>query len=422
MKRIALTLLALSLVACTSRGTVQPQPTQAVPQIQPVQAPAAPFLEEGPDVTWVSVHLNRDQLRDGLLRLMNGPGTDPGAKLAAVFERLGSHPYGPPDLPYAAADLDGNGNDEYVIALPVDDPRSALSEQSAAVFVIYHKGGQWAVDRTDPMSDHAEVQLMAPALNGVADLAGTGRPQIVWSRPQSIATGPQPVRVFVTAWKHGAFTRLPGEMAISNGAKDHAMLTIEGKELVLTGGRRGQIFLPQHTDRYRYVDGAFRLVDRRFIDAGATGYDRFWDGLVAEQVGRSADAERSYREATDVSRTPHSRTVARYHDVPVQLGSAELERFGQALRSFARFRLAAMLKETSRKGEVLMSNDDPYTGLLDAMLKAPTRKAGCEAASVWAQAHPEFLAAFNEGVSDERWTPELVCSHLQMEHPLEPNP
>lgn len=412
MKRLVPLLLALSLAACASPPAPPspPQPSQEIPSVPP---------EPGPDLAWLSSPtLTRDQLRDGLIRLMNGPGPDPAAKLEAVFARLGVRPYGPAALPYAEADLVGDGSMEYIMALPVTDPgRSGYRQgMGAALFVIYRRDGRWEADRSEPMSELAEIELMGPSLNALADLAGTGRPQIVWSRPHMIATGLQPTSFFVTAWKPGNFTHLPGEMAISRTTKDRAQMAIEGKELVLTGGSRGQMFLPTHIDRYRYVDGAFRLVNRHFADAGDTGYARLWDGLVAEDVGRIADAERSYRESADPARKPHLGAVPKYSGPVAQLTPADLNAFGQALRAFARIRLAALLKD--KGADAPGAEDGPYKGLIEAMETAPTRKAGCEAAAAWATAHPDFLAAFNRGVSDQPWAPEHLCGHVPLEDTL----
>ena len=340
-----------------------------------------------------------------------------------MFNRRGFRAYGPATLPYAVADLDGDHSQEYVTALPVTDPGHAEFRRGtgAALFVIYRQDGRWQVDRSDPMSELAETQLMGPSLHAVADLAGTGRPQIVWSRPHMIASGLQPSSFFVTAWQPGAFTNLPGEMAVSRTTKDPAMLTIEGNELVLTGGSRSQMFLPAHTDRYRYTDGTFRLLDRHFVNAGDTGYAQLWDGLVAEEVGRLADAELSYRAAADPSRQPHGGSVPRYNMPASELGPADMAAFGHALHALARFRLGALLKDAGQESEataVLSPDDSPYAGLLATMRDAPDRQAGCQAAAAWAEGHPEFLAAFNRGVSDQPWTPGLLCGHVRLDDTL----
>ncbi|MGE5676386.1 MAG: hypothetical protein ACM3XM_21315, partial [Mycobacterium leprae] len=287
MKRLMALALSLILAGC-GRSAPSVPAAESATQAPALQTPVAPVTPPPPPPqTWQPSPIpTRDERRDQLLKLMNEAGADAAAKLKGYY--AGSTPRNTPFL--QAADLDGDGQTEYVLALPVfdDDRRRSMPNQGAALFVVYQVNGQWAVDRSEPMSEGVERNLMAPGLLGAADLTGAGHPQIVWYRPEIIATGPQPYRVFVTAWRPGSFTHLPGEMAICP-TYDPAGMAIEGRDLLLTGVSREEWFVrldPTRTDRYRFVDGAFRLVDRRFLNHTEFGYDRFWDALVAEGVGR----------------------------------------------------------------------------------------------------------------------------------------
>gem|GEM_PF-3858034 len=240
----------------------------------------------------------RAELRDRILRELRNSST----ALEQILNDLAGRTDRDDEVPWLAADLDGDGDDEYVMALEVQDQHGPWGT-GAALFVIYREGDAWAVDHSDPMDPEIERELMAPHLHAAADLTGSGTPQIVWFRREWIATGPQPHFVFVTAWEPGRFTHLTGTMALSN-----ARLALDAADVVLTGISRNNSYLPvrERTDRYRYVNGAFRLVDRRFTAQPEDGYARLWDGLVAEAVGRVEDALTSYREAMDPDRPAHS--------------------------------------------------------------------------------------------------------------------
>lgn len=250
----------------------------------------------------------------------------------------------------------------------------------------------------------------------MADLVGLGRPQIVWSRPHMIATGPQPTSVFVTTWAPGSFVHLPGQMAASN-----MTLALDGTDLLLTGISRSNSFIrhsPMRTDRYRFVEGAFRLMDRHFLHPTEFRYDRFWDGTVAEAVGRLADAQREYRAALEPQREAHRGSYPVYNGPAHQLSAEALAQFDPALRAFARFRLGGLLLESGRPEEaraVLTGEGLPYPGLLEAMWGAKSHQEGCEAGARWAQTNPDFLVAINAGVGHSRWTPELLCSYPPVE-------
>lgn len=397
VRRLAVILLACLLAGCGSRpapelppAPVAPAPVVAAPAPAATPAPAPPVSAPG-----LQSGLSRDENRDRLAEWLISPQANPAEQL---------------DQSWVAADLDGNGESEYVTVQTVTDDRGRMAP-GAALFVIYRKDGRWAVDRTDPMPERVELELMQPKLYGVTDIAGAGHPQVVWGRPELIATGPQPNYIFVTAWQPGRFTQLPGTVALSN-----AKVVIDGKAIVLTGVSRRNTYLPvmQRTDRYRVVDGALRRVDRTFAAHPEDGYARLWDGLVAEDSGRLADAETAYREAADPARKPHSGSIEGYHRLPRELSDAEMAQFGAALRALARFRLGALLLSSGRRDQAPPA-DGPFAGLAETMRTAAGREAGCKAGQAWAAAHPEFLEAFNVGVGTEQWTPAVICSHIDID-------
>ncbi|HYF80706.1 MAG TPA: hypothetical protein VD973_26650 [Symbiobacteriaceae bacterium] len=339
-----------------------PAPSPAANPVPPVQPPMAP-ADPRPDLLMYS-DLSRAQLRDGLARLLEAPG-----KARENLDRLRSrvvpvNGMGRSDeIFWTEADLNGDGADEIIFTQDITDkesPFSFLRGQGAALCVIYQKDGRWAADVTDPFEERLERDQMRPHLHAVADLTGSGRPQIIWSRPHVIATGPQPHSVYVTAWTPGAFNHLPGEMFIS-----YMSLKLEDGDLLLTGVSRGAWLIrqsSQRSDRYRFVDGAFRLVDRRFTEPGKFGYDVLWDGLVAEDVGRTADAEEAYRRAADPAFPAHAGEMWQYNSPPLVLTPPDMKAFATALRTFARFRLGALLLETGRREEaqqVLLPEGNP---------------------------------------------------------------
>ncbi|MGE5675807.1 MAG: hypothetical protein ACM3XM_18325 [Mycobacterium leprae] len=425
MKQLFALITVLWLAGCSVGAPPETPPAESATQAPPAPAPApqpqpvtppppAPALPKRSGPT-------RDELRDTLLALLNQPGDDPLARVKVYAEEQKWKGRG--ERPYVEADLDGDGEPELAAAVGVYDRPDDRFPEGAALFVVYRKDGQWAVDRSDPMPERAEVWLMQPSLFGAADLTGAGHPQIIWFRPETIATGPQPFSVFVTSWQPGSFTNLPGAMAISfsKGKGDVPYLALEGKDLLLSGSQRfGWPEVPDRTDRYRFVNGAFRLVDRRLQQNGTTGYDRLWDGLVAENVGRTADAEQAYRDAADPKRQAHSGQIWLYGIAPnaKKLTDAELTQFAEALRPYARFRLGGMLLQAGRSAEaqaVLKSDGGPYAGLTDAMRTAVNRQAGCAAATAWATANPGFLKALNLGTVVAPWTPEQLCTHDTIE-------
>ncbi|MDF2628138.1 MAG: hypothetical protein K0R39_1969 [Symbiobacteriaceae bacterium] len=432
MQRLVAALVVAALIAgCSGAGKAPgagapgdptgPAAPGPAPSPSPVpDAPAAP-TDPRPDLLIYTdlSFLSRTRLRDGLARLLEGPG-DVRERLAKLRGRVVPPYRGRIDeIFWAEADLDGDGIDEIIFTQGItdeDNPNSSLRARGAALTVIYQKDGRWSADVSDPFGDVPEHQLMRPHLHAVTDLTGAGRPQIVWSRPHMIATGPQPYSIYVTSWTPGTFTHLPGKMIMSS-----MLLRVEGRDILLEGVSRVAWIIrgaPMRQDRYRFEGGAFRLVDRRFVEPAQVGYDRLWDGLVAEDVGRLADAEAAYREVLDPDFPAHSGQIWQYQSPPKELTPPDMEAFATALRTFARFRLGALLVGAGRRTEaeeVLVPEGNPYFGLTEAMRTTATRAEGCQAAAAWAEANPGFLGALNLGVGSGPWTPDILCTHVSLD-------
>lgn len=382
MKQSLMPLIALLLLGCTTSQRVPPPaPLAATPNKEQAQPDQRPDLLTDPG------NLSLTELQQGLLHLVEAPGTSVPAQLQHLVGRwLPQHA----PAPWIEADLDGDGAPEYALALPA-------REQRAALFVIDHREGRYQVD-VDPLTEQS-TELMGAYLHSAADLTGEGRPQLIWYRPEMIATGPQPFAVFVTRWEPGRFTHLPGSMLISNLA-----LSLSGKELRLTGvSRAGRLLWPR-TDTYRFIDGAFRLVDREFEGERIYGYDRFWEGVVREGLGHLDQAEAAYLEVLEEGRPAHPGSYPRYNSWPLEPSAAELTDFGEALQTFARYRLQAMGRPTAPV-------DSPYAGLMQA--------ESCQEATAWAEQNPAFLEALNRAIVHDPWTPATLCAYPALDELIE---
>lgn len=395
MKRLALPLLVLALAGCSPAATSVPPPAPIA--ASPSKGAVTVQPDPRPDLLRADpASLTPPELQQGLLRLVEERGSTVPTQLAHLFAR--------PDLqlgtrdavPWLEADLDGDGSMEYALTLP-------MQGTGAALFVIDHVAGGYRVE-VDPLSEQSP-ELMRAYLHSAIDLTGAGgRPQWIWYRPEMIATGSQPYQVFVTEWAPGHFTHLPGPMAISN-----MTLSVQGKELRLTGvSRAGRLLWPR-TDTYRYVAGAFRLVDRAFEGERTYGYDRFWDGAVSEEVGQLDRAEAAYQAVLEEGRPTHPGSYLRYNSPPLEPTPAELAAFDEALRSFARFRLTQIYRRTGRPVPPVPAGSS-YGALLQA--------EECQAAAAWADQNPAFLAALNQAITHAPWTPAVLCSHPSLTEEL----
>ncbi|MFZ5824565.1 MAG: FG-GAP repeat domain-containing protein [Bacillota bacterium] len=389
MRRAAVWLLAFTVLLSACARPKSPPP--APPEPTPAPPPAASAPKEpppGPDLMALAgpYELGLAELQAGLVRyLSQGDGS-----LAERLERLYDHWNLRPqdDHPrLAEADLDGDGSAEVVTALNGEGGITG----TGALFVIYRRGGEIVVERSD------DDGLPGVRLFDVADLTGDGDPEIAWSSTQTGAHTAH-TRVLVSRWKQGRFEPLPGEMEIAN-----ARLSREGRDLLLSGGLVGSAGAGSaqraRTDRYRWSDAAFRLVDRQFA-ASPFAYHRLQDGIVAESFGRAADAERAFREALEPDRAALGDGM-----VPPE----KRAEFSGAVRAFARFRLGLLLREAGTGDPAA-----PFAGLVQTLASAPDRAGACKAAEEWARQHPAFLEALASpyGYANPAWQPEDLCGPL----------
>lgn len=400
MRKAAVWLLVLTLLlsACSRPksnppGTVTEPPASGTPGATPVQPKPLP---EGPDLPAVSgpYELSPEQLQQGLIRyLSQGEGTI-AQRLTALYDRWNLRPQDDQPL-LVETDLDDDGRTEVVTAL---NGAGGLTG-TGSLFVIYQRDGAVLIDNS------AEEGLPGVRLFTTADLTGDGRPEIVWSST-SVGAHTSFTTLLVSRWEPGRLQRLPGQMEISFGRPG-----IQGRDLLLTGGTIGSagagMAQRTYTDRYRFLDGAFRLVDRRYVESDFA-YHRLLDGIVAESFGRKADAEAAYKDGLTAAGP-----VLREDMVPPE----QMEPLGQAVRSFARFRLGGLLLEEGRGAEaqaVMDQASGPFAGLVRSLANAGDRSAGCKAAAQWARQHPAFLEALSSpyGYANPAWEPDSVCGPL----------
>ncbi|MFZ5814618.1 MAG: hypothetical protein ACOY93_04890 [Bacillota bacterium] len=387
-------LLLLLLTACSrAKGPAPepaPQPTPAPPPA--VEQPAPAPLPPGPDLMAVDspYELSLPELEQGLLRYLSRGDGSIADRLNRLYDHWGLRPLDE-YVRLVEADLDGDGTAEVVTAL---NGGGGLTG-SGALFVIHRRDGAPAIDRS-------ETVLPGVRLFGVADLAPAQGPELIWSSTQAGAHTPT-TRVIVSHWEPGRVTDLPGgEMETS-----FARLQVAGGDLLLTGGTVGSagagLAQRARTDRYRWTDGAFRLVDRRFAGSDLA-YHRLLDGILALSYQREAEAERAFAEAMDPSRP-----ALRADMVPPE----SMEGFTEAVRTFARLRLGALRFTQGRPDEarqVLTAATGPFRGLAEALAST----GDCQAAQEWARQNPAFLEALNSpyGYANPIFQPEDLCGPL----------
>ncbi|HWI53143.1 MAG TPA: VCBS repeat-containing protein [Symbiobacteriaceae bacterium] len=389
MKRYALLIAFLVLTAgCAARP--QPQaPADPAPAVAPEPPPAPDPLPSLPPPAPEVKGLTPDRVQELIRTQVNT-----GAPLSAL---LGAQPY-PDAIMQAEADLDGDGAAETVIAPqsshPMDGP--------GAIYVIYRKGDRFEVDRS-PDSPQPEMPLTGVRLHAVTDLTGDGRPEIIWSSSLLTAYSP-PSAVSVSQWAPGKWTDLPGHIGMIS-----MELAVDGRDLLLTGGGvgGGSSGLGQvgRTDRYLWVDGAFRLVDRVLRDQ-ESGYSLVMQAISDEDLGKSERAIQTYRKALEPSRNAYDF----YHTTRPAGNEVMRPRFEAAVRGFARFRLGLHLLGTPDLQPLLAGQD----GLPQVLATATTRGEACTVAADWMRQHADFGEALNSliGYVHPQWKPENICGAL----------
>jgi hypothetical protein len=375
----------------------QPSPAgggQAQPQPQQGAGPAGPDAA-GPDLRSYSspFSLTVEQLAAGLRREVNLPGdAPPTERLTGLFRQWQTQTQ-KGELLYAEADMDGDGSQtEVVTAL-----RGAGQELNGhgAVFVIHLKDRTWQVAMGPPGP--------GAALHAVADLTGDGLPEIVWSTTDVGAhTGNSTVHV--SDWSPAAGLQdLPAQMYMAS-----MTLELDGRDILLQGGLINSVgagdLQRSRTDLYRWLDGAFKLVDRRYAP-GQFAYQRLIDGLTAEEFRRTEDALTAYREAADTGRAAFS---------PGGLPPEWEQKAPDAVRALARARLALLLLKAGRSAEAeqaARAATGAYADLPQGLLPLKDSAAACAHLEDYGSAHPDFLDALNspQGYANPRWMEADLC-------------
>lgn len=383
-------MLALSLVALTLAGSgcsLRSSRTQAAPPTPAVEAPNRtepdPVLSPPPATARPGGEsAGQATLAGQIAQALNEPGQTPAQVLSGLAGPAGS---------VIEADLNGDGAAEWVAGITTQGERY----QRGTLVVAYRKDGKYSVD-VQSLPDVRTAQVKS-----VADLTGDGRPEIVWFSEDHGAHTSY-ADVYASDWEPGKFTLLPGKMYITMPE-----IEVEGGEVVLRGGMVGSagagVAQRRRTDRYRWVDGAFKLIDRAYAPS-SVAYHRLIDGIVAEEFRHGEAAAIAYREAAEPDRPVGKAGWA----MPGQEAP-----FAEAVRAFARFRLGVLLLGQGKSGEVAGA-DGPFAGLTRAPAGAGSREAGCKAGASWAADHPEFLEALNSpmGYANPRWGADDLCGPL----------
>ena len=413
MPRLLTALLLIALLAGCSRPARTPDaaPGVAAPAPGPAPAPASVAPPEAAPATPVPApnpaeagsprDLNLAEMAGWLERHLNAGQGSAAPRLQALLRYWGLLPEAQPGgtalpvLPPAAADLDGDGQAEVVLAL-----NHGAERHLGALYVAYYDGSRYRVNISLP------PDLPGLAVHALADLTGDGRSEIVWSSADHGAhTGY--IDLFVSTWMPGQIGTLPGAVHMNTPTQ----LRLEGREIALTGGLIGSAGAGAAqrpwTDRYRIVDGTLTRVDRQY-EASDYAYHRLIDGIVAVDSGRPADAVAAYGDALD----PQRQVL-----LPVALEPDQVAGLAEAVRAFARFRLGLLLTQQGRSTQaraVLAAADGPHAGLSEALRQAGDPDRGCQAARAWAETNPGFLAALNSafGYANPRWQPADLCGAL----------
>jgi hypothetical protein len=156
------------------------------------------------------------------------------------------------------------------------------------------------------------------------------------------------------------------------------------------------------------MDGGIRLMDR-WYSYSEYSYHRLQDGITAETFGHIGVALQAYRDATSLERKVGAADWVR---------SGWDERFAEAVRSFASFRLTRLLLRewqlTDDEDDAFFDSLGPYSGLSEALRSTRDCERGCLGAAAWAMEHPEFLRALNsvQGYENPVWLPGDLCEPL----------
>jgi hypothetical protein len=412
-----LLLMAVLVAGCAQRGA-KPDPQAGKPQVeapgsqpggqpgtQPGRQPGGGEPLAGPDLTTVQdpFTLTVAEFQAGLRRLANSSPTDVtvAGKVEDVLNRW-SLQAREGAVRLAEPDLNGDGTPEVVLAFNSQTPQPSIVGQGA-LFVIHRQGDRWEVDRT-------EGEQPGMALHGAYDLTGDDRRELVVSSMEVGAhTAYGTARVYT--WEPGRLAELPGTMRMAS-----MRVNVDASDLVLRGGLIGSVGAGmaqrEREDRYRWNGSAIVQTDRWFEDS-PFGYHYLQDGITAEQFGRTDVAVVAYTHALD-----RAKEAAPAAWLPPETA----DRFPDAVRAFARIRLAALYLEEGRTAAevdaLIAGAEGRYAGLVAAVGKATSREEACSAAQTWATASgAEFLEVINSpvGYANPQWQPSTLCGALPVE-------
>jgi hypothetical protein len=405
---VAVPAVALVVAVVWLGGRRLPVAGQSVQTAPPTQAqppagnpPVTPVVGvPGPDLSTVDRpdQLTTAELSAGLQRFLSEGSAPPAQRLQVLLNRWQLAALVEGQKLLTEADLDGDGTADLVTALNVADPHGGIAG-TGVVFVASRQAGAWQVA--------ASEELAGVLLFDAADLTGDGKPEIIGASTE-VGAHTAHYSVYVWQWQGGQLAPLPGELTIAS-----LRFARDGRDLLLRGGLIGSagagMAQRERTDRYRWVDGAFRLVNRSFTPS-TLGYHRLQDGLAAEQFGRAADARQAYTEAMDPART-----VA-----PADwLLPDQAEAFPDAMRTFARMRLAALLLQQGDGAgarQLAAGAAGRFADLARRAGNAKDRASACEAARSYAAANPAFLEALGGvfGYANPPWQVDTLCGPLEV--------
>lgn len=378
-------MLAIAAAGCSGAGPKQPGAQE--PPVSSQSRVTGLMAIDDPTT------LNLAQLTEGMKDLANtGEGTV-AARVQALFDKWKLKPFLSSGL-VLEGDLTGDKQNEVVAVYK--DPKSVNG--AGTLFVFYRNEQVWQVERP------AE-EILSPSLYALADLTRDGISEIIWGS-NSVGANTSNTMVYVTAWAPGAFRRLPGDISMTN-----AKVAVEGQNLILKGNTKGGYGAGsaqrERTDTYRWVDGAFKAIDKQFTPSDFA-YHRLLDGLLAEEFGKVDEAAKAYADATWKPVLPEGDAVTPEMREPLTI----------AVGALARLRNALLMMQTGTPpeivGKVLNGTPAPFDGLGKAALGAKSREAACAAAIQWAGAHPDFLKALNSprGYANPQWKGPDLCGPL----------
>lgn len=391
--------LTAALISGCGTGTpygAEPEGSMA-PSLQ-ASEPTPAEAQSGLSVSLEHMRPNEVSLEEfssGLVRQANQGGAA-AQYMTALYSRWGLQAR-QGAVQWAQADVDGDGTEEVITTFTGID--------RGAVLVLYRQGDGFKVDQTEQPGPN----LRSVTLYGVKDIAGDGRPEIIWAAADAPIS-----HVFVSTWRPGRFEQMNGEIRVGKlldlKVEDRALLLRSGVGGAIGSGRPGDIRLRTH--RYQLADGAFKLVEQR-LDPSPYGIHKLQDGMLAEHFGHLETAALAYREAMEPERLA-SPLVKGADGATIPSENAQ---FANAVRATARFRLGLISLRQGRTEEVqqlLRDASGPFSALPGVLAQARDADSACTAAVSWAETDPDFQEAQKSplGHTWNELAPESLCQTL----------